>query len=89
MMEFNYLQENGALSIGGGKYVVDYAKMPAVIAQLCKHLLEFEDQGDRAGAEAWFAKYDKIPAELEKALAATSAIPVDVSPVFSFVDHIQ
>ena len=61
MMEFNYLQENGALAMVGGRYVIDYARIPGALAQLCKHLLEMEDAGDRAGAEAWFAKYDKIP----------------------------
>ncbi len=48
-----------------------------------------EATGDRAGAEAWFTKYDKIPAELQTALAGTSAIPVDIDPVFSFPDRIQ
>ncbi len=89
MMEFNYLQENGALSIVNGRYVIDYARIPAVLEQLCKRLLEMEDAGDRAGAEAWFTKYDTIPVELQKALAATSRIPVDIDPVFSFPDRIQ
>jgi hypothetical protein len=89
MMEFNYLQENGALALSNGRYAIDYARMPAVLEQLCKHLLEMEDAGDRAGAEAWFAKYDKIPDELRKALAATSGIPVDIDPVFSFPDRIE
>jgi hypothetical protein len=89
MMEFNYLQENHALAITNGKYVIDYARMPAVLEQLCKRLLEFEDAGDRAGTEAWFTKYDTIPPELQKALAATSSIPVDIDPVFSFIDHVE
>jgi hypothetical protein len=89
MMEFNYLQENGALAMTNGRYAIDYNRIPAVLEQLCKRLLEFEAAGDRAGAEAWFAKYDKIPPELQKALAATSGIPVDVDPVFSFPDHVQ
>ena len=89
MMEFNYLQENGALAMANGRYVIDYKRIPAVLEQLCKRLLGFEDAGDRSGAEAWLAKYDKIPPELEKALTATSAIPVDVDPVFSFPDRIE
>ncbi len=89
MMEFNYLQENGALAMVSGRYAIDYARMPMVLAQLCKRLLEMEDAGDRAGAEAWFAKYDKIPSELQKALAATSGIPVDIDPVFSFPDRVE
>lgn len=89
MMEFNYLQENGALAIANGKYVIDYARMPAALESLCKHLLEFEANGDRAGAEAWMTKYDTIPPELAQALKATSGIPVDIDPVFSFTDRVQ
>ena len=89
MMEFNYLQENGALAMTNGRYAIDYNRIPAVLEQLCKRLLDFEDAGDRSGAEAWLTKYDRIPPELQKALAATSGIPVDVDPVFSFPDHVQ
>ncbi len=83
MMEFNYLLEKGALSQGtDGRYRVDYAAMPGAIAELCKTLLTFEARGDRAGAEAWFAKYDVMPQTLVRALDATDGIPVDVTPEF-------
>ena len=52
------------------------------IAALCKKLLMFEAEGDRAGAEAWFAKYDVMPASLMKALETTKNIPVDIAPHF-------
>jgi hypothetical protein len=89
MMEFNYLAEQGALSLANGRYAIDYARMPAALAQLCKELLQMEDTGDRRRAEAWFTKYDKIPGELQHALAATAGIPVDLDPVFSFPDKVQ
>lgn len=89
MMEFNYLQENGAVKFSGGRYLVDYGRMPGTLAQLTKTLLEFEGRGDRAGAEAWMTKYDRMPAELTKALQATTGIPVDVEPVFSFKDEVR
>jgi len=88
-MEFNYLAEQGALTLANGRYVIDYARMPAALAQLCKELLQMEDAGDRRRAEAWFTKYDKIPAALQHALAATAGIPVDLDPVFSFPDKVQ
>ena len=34
MMEFNYLLENRALTYGGGRYTIDYARMPATLAAL-------------------------------------------------------
>jgi hypothetical protein len=86
MMEFNYLLEQRALARVGGRYAIDYARMPAALAQLSRELLETEATGDRDRAEAWFARYDKMPAELKSALAATADIPVDIRPTFSFPD---
>ena len=83
MMEFNYLTENHALSQSGGRYVIDYARMPSTIAQLAKELLTIEATGDRDRAESWFARYDKMPATLTAALTATKGIPVDIEPLFT------
>lgn len=83
MMEFNYLAEQGAITLGtDGRYQVDYDKMTDGIAALCKKLLLFEADGDRAGAEAWFARYDVMPGSLTKALEVTKGIPVDIAPHF-------
>jgi hypothetical protein len=89
MMEFNYLLENRALSHSAGKYTIDYARMPPVLAQLAKELLTIEATGDRTRAEAWFTKYDKMPADLTAALASTKDIPVDIQPIFSFKDDVR
>ena len=45
--------------------------------------------GDRHRADAWFTKYDKIPAELQHALPATAGIPADLDPVFPAVKLIS
>jgi len=89
MMEFNYLAEQGALTLAKGRYAIDYGRMPTALERLCKELLQMEDTGDRRRAEAWFTKYDKIPDTLQHALTATAAIPVDLDPVFSFPDKVQ
>jgi hypothetical protein len=83
MMEFNYLLEKGALKQNDdGRYMIDYSKMPEAIASLTEKLLSFEAAGDRAGVEAWFAKYDVMPASLTKVLETTKDIPVDIAPEF-------
>lgn len=83
MMEFNYLQENGAIQqAADGRYTIDYAAMPGAIQGLCSKLLTFEANGDRAGVEDWFRKYDVMPASLTRALESTTGIPVDVTPDF-------
>ena len=91
IMEFNYLSERKAITRDSttGRYVVDYARMPAAVAALAKELLEIEASGDRARGEQWFAKYEIIPPELQAALRATSGIPVDIFPIFSFPEPVQ
>lgn len=89
MMEFSYLMEQHALSDSGGRYVIDFAKMPATLTSLAKELLQMEATGDRARTEAWMTKYDRMPVELKAALAKTSNIPVDVNPIFSFKDDVK
>jgi hypothetical protein len=89
MMEFSYLTEQHALTYRAGRYTIDLARIPVVLAALAKELLEMEAAGDRGRAEAWFTKYDRMPVELKNALAATSGIPVDINPVFAFPDKVQ
>ena len=89
MMEFNYLLEQGALTFGNRRYHVDYAKMPGALAALGKELLEQEATGNRARAEAWFAKYDHIPQALTDVLAGAADVPIDVDPVFSFAEPVR
>jgi hypothetical protein len=89
MMEFNYLTEKAAIAQSGGRYRIDHARLPAVIAGLAKELLEMEATGDRARTEAWFQKYNLMPPELKSALAAAADIPVDIRPIFSFAEKVQ
>jgi hypothetical protein len=89
MMEFNYLRERGAITHLAGRYRVEYAKMAPALADLAKELLEQEATGDRDRAAAWFAKYDKMPADLVAALAAARDVPIDVDPMFSFPDPVE
>jgi hypothetical protein len=83
MMEFNYLLEHKALhQRNDGRYVIVFDAMPAVIEELATKLLLFEAQGDRAGVEAWYSKYDAMPEALTKALLTTKDIPIDILPEF-------
>jgi hypothetical protein len=91
MMEFNYLTEQGAITRdpATGRYAIADDRMPAAIASLAKQLLEMEATGDRARVEGWFAKYDKMPPELTKALASVADVPVDIDPVSSFPENVR
>lgn len=90
MMEFNYLSERGAVRRNAnGRYFVDYEKIPGVIADLAKELLEIEATGDRARAENWFKKYNAMPEELKASLQAASDVPVDIDPVYAFPERVR
>jgi hypothetical protein len=89
MMEFNYYSEQGAVVKANGRYRVDYTKIGAATARLAKELLEQEATGDRTRADAWFSKYDKMPADLKAALAAAKDVPVDIDPIFSFPETVE
>ena len=90
MMEFNFLSERGVITHDdSGRYSVDYSKMPEAIAALAKELLEIEATGDRGRAEAWFARYDKMPADLRAALEAAKDVPVDFDPLVPFREGVD
>ena len=90
MMEFNYLTEQGALRREpSGQYAIDAAKMPAAFESLSRTLLELEARGDRAGAEAWFQKYETMPPDLAAALKAIADVPVDLDPQIPFPEGVR
>ncbi len=90
MMEFNYFSERGAIVRNArGRYAIDYEKMPGVVADLTKELLEIEATGDRSRAENWFKKYGAMPEDLKASLKTVSNVPVDIDPVFSFEEKVR
>jgi hypothetical protein len=88
MMEFNYLAERGVLvrDPASGRYSIELDRMPQAVADLARELLQQEATGDRARAEAWFARYGAMPPELAKALEAAHNVPVDIDPVSDFTE---
>jgi hypothetical protein len=89
MMEFNYLFEQGAIRRdASGKYAIEASKMPAALASLSKELLETEATGDRARAEAWFKKYETMPADLAATLKSAADVPVDIDPQIPFQEGV-
>jgi hypothetical protein len=90
MMQFNFLSERGVIGRdNSGRYAVDYARMPDAIAELAKELLAIEATGDRQRAEAWFVRYDKMPADLRAALEAAKDVPVDFDPLVPFREGVD
>jgi hypothetical protein len=91
MMAFNYLSEQRAIvrDPASGLYGVDFAKIPGAFAKLAQELLTIEATGDRARSEAWFARYDKMPAELRASLEKAKDLPVDFDPRGPFAEGVE
>jgi hypothetical protein len=90
MMEFNFLSERGAIARkASGRYAIDYSRIPDALSALAKELLEIEATGDRGRAEAWFARYEKMPAELRSLLDAARDVPIDIDPVIVFPEGVD
>ena len=90
MMEFNFLLAEGALTReASGRYAIHADRMPAAFAKLSKELLEIEASGDRPRAQAWFAKYDAMPADLAASLQSLTDVPVDIDPQVPFPEPIR
>jgi hypothetical protein len=89
MMELNVLIEHGALALQDGKYMIDFAKVPAAFAVIAKELLEIEATGDRERAEKWFDRYGNMPEQMRTALAQCKDVPVDVDPEFAFAEPVR
>ena len=88
-LEYNYLVEQNAITNRGGKYTIDYSRLPAALSQLTKELLTMEATGDRARAESWFKRYDQMPASLAATLKSAKDVPVDVDPIFAFPEVVN
>jgi hypothetical protein len=84
MVELNFARERGAIrrDESTGRWSVVTAKMRDSIRELAGKALEIERAGDRAAAEALFAKYGSVPADLQKDLESLRNVPIEIEPVY-------
>ncbi|MCI0408833.1 MAG: Zn-dependent hydrolase, partial [Acidobacteria bacterium] len=84
IVELNFLQERGAIrrDPATARWSVDASKMRGALRELTGQVLEIERAGDRAAAEALFAKYGSISPELAKDLERARSVPVEIEPIY-------
>ena len=84
IVELNFLKERGAIRRDSttARWSVDSSKMRGALRELTGKVLEIERAGDRAGAEALFAKYGSISDELSKDLERARSVPVEIEPIY-------
>ncbi|AQR70953.1 hypothetical protein BZG29_23520 [Janthinobacterium sp. LM6] len=82
-IQMNYiLDKGGFVSLGDGKFGVDFAKIKQAVIDLDREFLTIEATGDYARAQAMMSKYVVIRPEVQVALDKMKAVPNDIRPEF-------
>ncbi|MEG1116591.1 MAG: hypothetical protein RSE46_16275, partial [Janthinobacterium sp.] len=82
-IQMNYiLDKGGFVSLGDGKFGVDFAKIKQAVIDLDREFLTIEATGDYARAQAMMVKYVVIRPEVQVALDKMKAVPNDIRPEF-------
>lgn len=82
-IQINYiLDKGGFVSLGDGRFGVDFGKIKQAVMDLDREFLTIEATGDYARAQAMMAKYVVIRPEVQVALDKMKAVPNDIRPEF-------
>ncbi|MGK5079575.1 dipeptidyl-peptidase 3 family protein [Janthinobacterium sp. HLX7-2] len=82
-IQMNYiLDKGGFVSLGDGKFGVDFGKIKQAVIDLDREFLTIEATGDYARAKALMSKYVVIRPEVQVALDKMKAVPNDIRPEF-------
>ncbi|WP_298405272.1 hypothetical protein [Janthinobacterium sp.] len=82
-IQINYiLDKGGFVSLGDGRFGVDFGKIKQAVIDLDREFLTIEATGDYARAQAMMAKYVVIRPEVQVALDKMKAVPNDIRPEF-------
>lgn len=91
LISFNYLLQKGGITFNPktGKYRVDWKRVRGAVKALAGELLELEARGSYEKAKAFIAKYGKMSAQMQTALARLTAIPVDIRPEYTVLTKMK
>ncbi len=81
-VQINRFLEDGAVTVEGTRFAIDFPKLEASITSLVRDLVMLQHDGDRGAAEAFLAKYGVLSDPMTAALATLDGIPVDIRPVY-------
>ena len=82
-IQMNYiLDKGGFVSLGDGKFGVDFGKIKQAVIDLDREFLTIEATGDYARAKDLMSKYVVIRPEVQVALDKMKAVPNDIRPEF-------
>lgn len=83
--QLNYFVEKGGAvrDASTGRYKIDIDALERLIGELTRDICVLQAAGDRAGTEAFFAKYGILTPGLEATLGTLTDIPVDIRPIYA------
>lgn len=83
-MQYGYLKAKGAIvwDAGAGRYRVDTARMPVVLGELLRDMIELQGNGDYEGTKAFFARWAVLDDHARGVIAEMQSIPVDIRPIY-------
>ena len=84
-LQLNYFVEKGGASRDEktGRYRIDLDTLARLIGELTRDICVLQAAGDKAGTEAFFARYGIMTPSLSATLATLTAIPVDIRPSYA------
>ena len=91
MMEFNYMLEQGAISLDGAtdRFHVNLDKMPAAVEAMTRDLLMLQAMGSYDAAAAFIEKYGAVGTDVQRMLDRMTDVPVDIEPIYSAEKYVQ
>lgn len=86
ILQLNYFAKEGGIAFDPvtGLWRIDVEKIKKANARLAAELLRIQYQGDYEGAKKLLEEEGAIPPQVQQAIAACSAIPVDIRPIFMY-----
>lgn len=85
VVQFNYLIEKGAMVVEDGRFVPVDGKWREGVRDLCHDLTMLQANADYDAAKAFVDKYGPVSPEMQAVFDALGDIPVDVDPVYTYV----
>lgn len=83
-LQYAYLRASGAFAYdpASKRFTIDDARMQAGVKALLHDILMLQATGDYEGTKAFMAKWARLDADADAAIAGLGQIPVDILPVY-------
>ncbi|MBW3660606.1 MAG: peptidase [Gemmatimonadetes bacterium] len=89
-VQMNALLDAGALAVDeGGRFAIDFSRIPGAYRDLASRLLAIEATGDAEAARALLEAMGSLPEAGEAALGRLDDVPVDIRPIYTVEETME